>query len=146
MTVAPKSAVSTQRLAKAKIEPLSRSTPLWLRWLILLQRRSSVVTFLVVGATLWLYGATVYSQQLWSKEYYKLQTLRRQERQLATEGEVLKNQLAQQAEQENTGLIPPTPANNLFIEPAPERPAPSGANSPAKPAPSPKLSPTPLGY
>lgn len=128
-----------------KILPQSESIPPWLRASIALQQRSTFVTFLLVGATLIIYGGTVYSQQLWSQEYRKLEILERKERQLTAAGEVLKNKLAEGAEHPDNGLVPPTPDNNLFLVPSPQRPAATEKTAP-KPASSPKLTPTPVGY
>lgn len=130
----------------AKILPQSESLPVWLERLLKLQRRSCVVTFLLAGATLAVYGGTVYTQQLWNREYRQLETLQLQERQLTAASEVFKNQLADQAEQQDTGLVPATPNNNLFLE-APQREKASSTSAIApKPTPSSQISPTPLGY
>lgn len=102
--------------------PSSQSAPLWFNLLVGLQRGSSVVTFLLIAAVLVVYGWTVYSQQLWSQEYRKLENLQRQERQLTAKNEILKNQLAQQAERPEAGLVPHTPKDTIFLEPAPQRP------------------------
>ncbi|MCL1471504.1 hypothetical protein [Argonema antarcticum] len=126
-----------------KILPQSESIPPWLRKSIALQQRSTFVTFLLVGAVLLVYGSTVYAQQLWSKEYRKLEILQRKERQLTTAGEILKNKLAQGAEHPDNGLVSPTPDNNLFLVPSPR----STATEKTAPKPSsPKLTPTPVGY
>jgi hypothetical protein len=105
----------------AKIMLRSESMPSWLMWLMKFQRRSSLVTLGLAIATLAVYGSTVYTQQLWNKEYRQLETLRIKERQLTTAGEVFKNQLADQAEQSNMGLVPATPGNNLFLPESPQR-------------------------
>ena len=123
--------------------PSKRSLPLWLRTLLFLQRSSSVASFCLISVTLALYAWTVYSQQRWSQEYRKLETLQRNERHLTATNEAIKNQLAQQAERPDAGLVAPNPANMLFLSPAPQRPfkaAPAGTSDP-------KSSPTmPLGY
>jgi hypothetical protein len=92
--------------------------------LIQLQRGSLIVTFILVTAALVVYGSTMYLQQLWSKEYRKLKTMQRSERQmLAAEG-FLKNQIIQQAEQPGSGLVPKTPEHTIYLPSAPPRPAP----------------------
>lgn len=146
MSVAPKSKISPQRLAKLRISDLSETAPIWVQWLISWQRYTSAIAFILVSATLSSYAAIVYSQQLWNQEYQKLQSLERKERELTTAGELRKNQLAETAETQNQGLIPPTPENNLFLEAAPQRPAVKNTNSPVKPSPTPQNHPTPLGY
>lgn len=126
----------------------SRSAPLWLLRLCVLQRRFSVVTFLLVAAMLAVYGWTAYSQQMWSQSYRKLETLKRQERQLTTANEVLKNKIAEQAEQPAMSLTPPNPATAIFLVPAPERPvhAAEPVLSVIKPAQTEQPTPLPLGY
>lgn len=140
----PRSSIpSRNRSQRVEKLPSKQSLPLWLRGLLFLQRGSNLVSFCLIGATLALYAWTVYSQQLWSQEYRKLETLQRNERQLTATSEVIKNQLARQAERPDTGLAAPNPANMLFISPAPQRPskvAPA-VNSDPKPAPN-----MPLGY
>ncbi|GET40838.1 hypothetical protein [Microseira wollei] len=131
----------------AKLVPQSESMPVWLTWLIRWQRRSSVVTFFLVSATLAVYGGTVYTQQLWNREYRQLETLQLQQRQLTAASEVLKNQLADQAEQQDTGLVPATPNNNLFLQPAQEQPKSTPSSTRAiDPAAKQQLAPTPVGY
>lgn len=123
--------------------PNNRALPLWLRSLMGAQKSLSILTWGLATAVLSVYGQTVYSQQLWSQEYRKLETLQRDERQLTAASELLKNQIAQQAEGSRTGLVPANPANTLFLQPAPQRPAPVAAPAPvvANPA-----SSAPIGY
>lgn len=131
------------------ILPSSQSAPSWLLRLCAIQRRSSVVMFVLVVAMAAVYGWTVYSQRMWSQAYRKLEILQRHERQLTATNEVLKNQMALQAEKPAMGLVPPNPASLLFLQPAPQRPAP--AASPATPVTKPTAqtkqpTPIPLGY
>lgn len=128
-----------------KIKSGSESIPAWLNAGIWLQRSSTVVTFFLAGAALFVYGGTVYSQQLWSREYRKLEILERKERQLTAAGEVLKNKLAEGAENPDTGLVSPTPENNLFLVPSPQRSAPTEKTAAASVS-HPQLTPTPVGY
>ena len=133
----PAGAATVRRL------PSKRSLPLWLRLLIQAQRGSLVIAFILVTATLIVYGSTVYTQQLWSKEYRKLKTLQRNEREMIATNEGLKNQLALQADRPGSGLVPQTPDNTIFLQPAPQRPA--LVTTPS--APKAELAPnTPLGY
>jgi len=94
--------------------------PIWLQALLSVQRGSDLIAFLLVGATLTIYSWTVYTQQQWTQEYRKLETLQRNERELTKANEVMKNQLAQQAESPATGLINPTQANTIILPPTPE--------------------------
>lgn len=124
--------------------PRARAMPLWLRLLVQVQRGSLVVAFILVTATLIVYGSTVYTQQLWSKEYRKLKTLTRNEREMIATNEGLKNQLALQAGRPGSGLVPQTPDSTIFLQPALQRQAlsPSPSSLPkAEVAPN-----IPLGY
>lgn len=95
--------------------------PTWLRTIAFLQRSSDLVTFLLVIVTLTVYSWTVYTQQHWAKEYRKLETLQRNERNLTTANETIKDQLAQQAEKPATGFVIPDQSNTIVLQPAPQR-------------------------
>jgi hypothetical protein len=99
-----------------------KQKPFWLIVLIKLQQGSSFVTLFLVAAILVVYGWTVYTQQRWGQQYNKLESLKKQERQLVSANEVLKNQMAQQAENPTAGLLLPDPSNAIFLTPAPQRP------------------------
>lgn len=113
--------------------PNPRSIPKWLRMLVLAQRGSSIVTFTLVGLTLLVYGWTVYSQELWGRQYRQLEALQRQERQLTATNEALKQNLAQQAEQPDSQLAPPNPSSIIFMPPASPRPTTAPAPTSATP-------------
>jgi hypothetical protein len=102
--------------------PNSEAVPMWLVRFYTLHRYSSVATFLLVATTLVVYGWTVYSQELWSQSYRKLQTLQRQERQLTTTNATLTNKMAEDAEKSAAGLHAPTPARTIFLPPADPNP------------------------
>lgn len=123
--------------------PRQSGLPLWLRSLIGLQRSSTIVAFALAGAALGVYGWTVYSQQLWGKEYQRLENLRRDERQLMATGSTLKSQIAQQVNPASPDLIPRTPQNVIFLKPAPLRQPPAPPQKPVDPAPAPA---GPMGY
>ena len=101
-----------------KVLPNSRFQPAWLRSLVQVQRASSVAVMLLLGGALSLYGLTVYSEQRWSQEYQKLETLRLREQQLSAASEVLKHQLAKEAENPETGLASQKPGEIIFLQPA----------------------------
>jgi hypothetical protein len=112
-------------------QPVSTSTPvpdlnkqgtipIWLLRLYDINRYSGIMAFVLVATTLVIYGWTVYSQQLWSQSYRKLQTLQRDERQLTTTIEVLKNKMAQEAQTSAAGLVSPSPSGAIFLPPAPK--------------------------
>ncbi|MDH6060201.1 hypothetical protein NWP17_07080 [Chrysosporum bergii ANA360D] len=129
------------------VMPNSGALPLWLLRLYTSHRYSSVVTFLLVTATLCVYGWTVYSQQLWSQGYKKLQNLQLQERQLTTTNATLKNKMAEEAEKETSGLVSPTPAKTIFL-PTGSPSQSSGKTLLSTPgnAETHKPTPSPLGY
>ncbi len=121
--------------------PAPDADPRWLRSLIRMQQVSLIATFSLAGAVLLVYGWTVYAQQLWGKEYQKLEQLRRSERQMTTNGEILKNKIADQAVRSGTTLVPQTPDSLIFLKPAPAR------NLAPAASPAPVASPiAPLGY
>ncbi|NEP02516.1 MAG: hypothetical protein F6K58_28480 [Symploca sp. SIO2E9] len=134
---------SKTRLKVARINPWQQTMPNWLRSLVFLQRSSDLISVLLVGATLSIYSWTVWTQQQWTREYRKLEALQRQERDLTSANETLKEQLAQQAESPSSGLANPTTANTIFLPPAKER------KSHAVPKPNTSQQPAttiPLGY
>lgn len=125
--------------------PVSNRQPNWLTRLIAIQRGTSVVTLGLVVSALAVYGWTVYNQQLWSRNYRRLESLQRQERQLIAADEILKNQMARQAENPETGLVLPTPDSAVFLQ-AP-KPVPAATAPDVSPLDSPALpSVYPLGY
>lgn len=132
--------------ARQKVEKLntaSSANPIWLSPLLFIQRSSDIVTFVLVASTLCLYSWTVYTQQQWSQDYRKLENLQRDERHLTTTNAVIKDQLAQQAEKPATGLVSPSPANTIFLTPAPQRQV---RTNPTKTANSEPVAKNPLGY
>lgn len=124
--------------------PRTQKAPVWVRSLLKLHQGSLIATFLLISAALSVYGWTVYSQQLWSQQYQKLVTLQRAERGMTAYGEVMKNNLAQQAQQAGTELVAQTPSNTIFLQPAPPRPNKQATEHQPEPkAPAAKV---PLGY
>ncbi|MEH1935096.1 MAG: hypothetical protein V7L14_15650 [Nostoc sp.] len=109
--------------------PNSGATPLWLLRLYTFHRYSTVLAFLLVASTLAVYGWTVYSQELWSQSYRRLQSLQRHERLLMTTNATLTNKMAQEAEQPTTGLVSPTPQGMIFLPPASYSPKPASSNT-----------------
>lgn len=109
-----------QSASVVKVLPNPRWQPLWLRSLVGVQQASTVGVVLLLGTALSLYGLTVYGEQRWNVEYQKLETLRRSEQQLNAASEVLKHQLATEAQNPDTGLAPQKPAETIFLAPVPE--------------------------
>ncbi len=103
-----------------KVMPDRQWQPVWLRSLLRVERASCAAVVLLLGGALTLYGLTVYSEQRWSQEYQKLETLRLREQQLSAASEVLKHQLAKEAQNPETGLAPQKPADTIFLSPAPD--------------------------
>jgi hypothetical protein len=131
-----------------KVLPNPQWQPLWLRAILNVQRASSVAVVLLVGGALTIYGLTVYGEQQWNQEYKKLETLRLREQQLSAASEVLKHQLAKEAENPKTGLVPQKPAKNIFLSPIPENRSPQADPIPnSEPALKDRAAvETPLGY
>ncbi|RMH75145.1 MAG: hypothetical protein D6680_12725 [Cyanobacteria bacterium J007] len=120
-------------------------TPTWLKTLFQVHSLCSVTTFVLAFVALTLYGNTVYSQQQWGQQYRELEKLRHQERQLMAAREALKNQIARQAEDPSSGLVPPSAELTLVLEPTPKRdalaPQPTEADAQREPT-----SSKPVGY
>lgn len=122
--------------------PRTQPLPTWLKLLLNAQKASSVTLFVLVIATLTVYGWTVYVQQRWGQEYRQFETLKKQERQLISGNEALKNQIAKQAESPLSGLTVPDPNNAIFLTPA----APRAAEAPDHPFSSQPIPTKPIGY
>jgi hypothetical protein len=139
-------AIARPSASVLKVLPPRQPQPVWLRSLLQAQRASSVVAVMLLGSALSLYGLTVYGEQRWNQDYQKLETLRLQEQQLSAASEVLKHQLAKEAENPETGLAPQKPANTIFLQPAPETRSPGGTTN-SEPALKNRAGvQTPLGY
>lgn len=126
--------------------PVARPMPAGLRALIMAQQIATPLTFLIIAATAVIYGWTVYTQQLWSQQYQRLESLQRQERQLMAADEILKNDLAQQALSPNSGLVTSDLNSTVFLDAPPA--VTSEAIAPTTPtAPPPEVEPArPFAY
>ncbi|MEH2245057.1 hypothetical protein [Nostoc sp.] len=107
----------------------SGAASLWLLRLYTFHRYSTVLAFLLVASTLAMYGWTVYSQELWSQSYRRLQNLQRHERLLTTTNATLTNKMAEEAEQPTAGLVSPTPQGMIFLPPASHSPKPASSKT-----------------
>lgn len=107
-----------------EVEVLSpkKFQPLWLQSLAVVQQLSSIVTGVIVGVTLSTYGITVYRESIWTQQYQTLEDLRTEEQQLRTANEILKHELATEAEQPDIGLVEKQPLDMIFLHPAATRP------------------------
>jgi hypothetical protein len=117
--------------------------PVWLRTLKKIENLSVVVALLLVGSAVVTYGWAVYSQQLWGKNYSRLNILRRDERQLLKGSELMKNDIARRTDPKQYGLVPRNSEHIVVIPASPLRPAiptrNTGLDSKAKPI-------MPIGY
>ncbi|MEA5536494.1 hypothetical protein [Crocosphaera sp. XPORK-15E] len=132
----------------SQVTPLpqtSQQLPLALQFLLLVQKSSTTITCCLVMITLAVYGWTVYAPTLWTKEFSKLKTLQRNERQLASTNETLKHKMAQQAEQPGSGLTEPNPNQSLFLSPA-EVPKTSVPVTPTSTEAEPLMPDSPIAY
>ncbi|MBE9196886.1 hypothetical protein IQ219_16595 [Synechocystis sp. LEGE 06083] len=121
MSALPKPAFPSRRTAVAASQPTPlitsprESLPTSLQVLLRFQQATSCLTLGVVATVLGIYGWTVYTPTLWSKEYQQLKALQQTERQLITNTEAIKHQLAQEADQPSSGLVKANPNQNIFL-------------------------------
>ena len=144
--IAKKLTIHPHRQSSSSIPIMGNTgtTPMWLLRLYTVNRYSSVLAFLLVISTLIVYGWTVYSQELWSQSYRKLQSLQRHERQLNTANATLTSNMAQEAEKPGTELVSPTSERTIFLPPTSNN-YPKSSFSTSQPEPQPEP-PSPLGY
>lgn len=121
----PKSATvlqSRSQGARLKQLPNRVTVPQWLQLMKQTERLSLVVAGLLAGGAIVTYGWAMYSQQQWGQEYRQLEKLRRNERQLTTNGEMMKNNIARTSDPKQYGLVPRSADHIVVIPPAPARP------------------------
>ncbi len=130
---------------KTRLQPLPDRLPVpqWLQLLKQTERVSLILAGVLAVGAIATYGWSMYSQQQWGKEYRRLDQLRRNERQLTTNGELMKNNIARTSDPKQYGLVPRSADHIVVIPPAPPRaPLPMRA-----PGPDPNTKPiTPIGY
>lgn len=112
----------SRRQTVEQLPKRSPKLPPQLQFMLRVQQGLSIITCSLILTTLGVYAWTVYVPKLWSKEYNKLETLQRHERHLTAANESLKNQLAQQAENPQTGLAAPKPDQSIFLPVTKEQP------------------------
>ena len=121
MSALPKPAFPTRRTTIVASQPTPlitsprESLPTSLQVLLRFQQATSCLTLGIVATVLGVYGWTVYTPTLWSKEYQQLKALQQTERQLITNTEAIKHQLAQEANQPSSGLVKASPGQNIFL-------------------------------
>ena len=121
--------------------PKQPKLPLRLRLLNGLQHGSAIVTSLLVTGALVVYGSTVYVDKSTQRALIQLDTLQGESQQLTSANEAIKESLAEQATQPDSGLKPYDTGDMLFLTPEPLR----KRAVPAQPA-APAELPGPLGY
>ncbi|BCX11553.1 MAG: hypothetical protein KatS3mg067_0491 [Thermosynechococcus sp.] len=105
---------SSPRLTE--IRPLPQPpVPLWQKTLLGIQWVSGVAATGALVAVLPLYGWSALSQQQWSQAYERLETLKRQERELLVSNETRRYRVTQQVQRAPQGLVPQTPQHVLFV-------------------------------
>jgi|GEM_PF-6220677 len=97
---------------------VNNQPPIWLRSLLFLESGSKLLTLCIITVSLVLYGLTVNFPKRWTKEYNKLMNLERHERELIEKNEALKNQVATEAEQDDT-MLSPDPTQAIFLKTTP---------------------------
>lgn len=84
-------------------------------------RLTQGLVLLLSGTTLGFYASTVLAEMHWQKQYNYLMQLRQQRLELMTMTATLQHHLVQSGGQV-AGTVPQTPAQTLFVIPAPPRP------------------------
>ena len=115
--VLPVGAASTKPLSF----PKKPNLPFGLTLLNRLQQGSAVVTTLLIGSALVLYGSTVYVDKSTSRALVQLDALQSESQQLTTANEAIKQSLAEQATREDSGLELYESGDVLFLAPEPRR-------------------------
>ncbi|MBE9223267.1 hypothetical protein IQ215_11220 [Cyanobacterium stanieri LEGE 03274] len=98
----PKSVVNPVVLTPQKV-----TIPFWLKCFNFITHTSTGLSIATVVGCFVVYAITVSAPKEWTKRYRNLQDLQKRERQLTFNDEVLKNQLAQEAREANSGLVSP---------------------------------------
>lgn len=101
--------------------PGKPSLPLGLQILNRIQHASTALTGVLIAGALVLYGSSVYVDKSANRAMAHLNYLQDESQQLTSANEAIKQTLAEQATQENSGLEPYESGDVLFIEPAPVR-------------------------
>gem|GEM_PF-4354067 len=115
VTYSRENTVSTKKIKSRKrsdikpvvITPKKVEVPFWLKCFNFVTHTSSGFSIITVIGCFVVYGLTVSAPSEWTKKYGNLQELQKRERQLIFNNEVLKNQLAEEANEANSGLVTP---------------------------------------
>ncbi|MGD1898095.1 MAG: hypothetical protein ACFB16_14215 [Phormidesmis sp.] len=103
--------------------PVKPTLPLGLRILNRVQHGSTILTTMLITGALVLYGSSVYVDKSANRAMAELNHLQNESQQLTTANEAIKQSLAEQAAQENSGLEPYDSDDVLFVAPEPPRPS-----------------------
>lgn len=96
--------------------------PIWLRSLQGIKTGTAILMLILVGTVIGLYGKVVHTKQNWGQEYRQLEKLQKEERQVTIFNEALKNNIAQTAKKDGSGLVIPSGSQMIVLEPTPVRP------------------------
>ncbi|MGB3788386.1 MAG: hypothetical protein WA949_10270 [Phormidesmis sp.] len=101
--------------------PKQTPLPLGLRLLHRVQQGSTVLTGLLIASALVIYGSSVYVDKSTNQALAQLNALQSESQQLTTANESIKQSLAEQAIEADSGLKPYEPRDMLFVTPEPRR-------------------------
>ncbi len=101
--------------------PVKPTLPLGLKILNYVQQGSTVITSLLIGGALVLYGSSVYVDKSADRVTTRLNQLQGESQQLTSANESIKQSLAEQAAQAGSGLEPYEAGDVLFVAPEPAR-------------------------
>ena len=119
---APPSAIDNLASISPSVAPLRKpKLPLPLKVLNQVQHGSTIVTSILVAGALALYGSSVYVDKSVNRTMSHLNRLQSDSQQLTSANEAIKQSLAEQAMQEDSGLEPYEAGDVLFVEPEPLR-------------------------
>ena len=121
--------------------PLPRrpKLPLGLQLLNQVQQGSTAIAGLLMTGALLAYGSTVYLDRSTQHTLAQIDALQRESQQLTSANEAIKQSLAEQATQPDSGLALHKSGDVLFLSPASPRPAPAATQTTTKRT-------RPLGY
>ena len=136
-TTPDRKVVPLHRKAERRVPPAPLSLPpkprlpIGLQVLNQVQQGSTIVAgFLMTGALV-IYGSTVYIDRANQHTLAQIDALQSESQQLTSANEAIKQSLAEQAAQPDSGLTLHESDDMLFLSPAPLREAPAAAEQPA---------------
>ncbi|EDX85853.1 hypothetical protein S7335_3556 [Synechococcus sp. PCC 7335] len=101
--------------------PRQPRLPSGLKLLRQIQQGSTVLAGLLVAGALVVYGSSAYTNRSTNQAQARLNALQSESQQLTIANESIRQSLAEQAIEENSGLEPYQPDDLLFITPEPQR-------------------------